>query len=63
MSSGIAALGGRKFLLAILALVSASVLAWTGHISDGVYSAVVIAIVSGYITGNVYQKSTAIAPK
>lgn len=45
----------RKFLLALLALLSATGLVWAGHISDGVYSAVVIATVGAYITGNVAQ--------
>ena len=49
----------RKFLLALLALVSATVLDWLGHIADGVYSAVVIATVGAYIAGNVAQKATA----
>ncbi|MGV1017449.1 MAG: hypothetical protein ACOYBW_08740 [Fluviibacter phosphoraccumulans] len=52
----------RKFLLSAGALLSASVLVAFGHIADGVYSAVVIATVGGYITGNVVQKATAKAP-
>ncbi len=47
----------RKFLLALLSLVSAHWLCLTGHIADGVYSAVVIAVVAAYITGNVAQKA------
>jgi len=47
----------RKFLLAMLSVISASVLCWYGRIADGVYSAVVIATVAGYITGNVMQKA------
>ena len=50
--------GGRKFLLAMATLASATSLAATGHIADGVYSAVVIATVAAYITGNVAQKKT-----
>lgn len=46
----------RKFLLA---LASATRLVFTGHISDGVYSAVVIADLGGYLTSNVAQKITA----
>jgi len=46
----------RKFVLALLALVSSTVLCWYGRIADGVYSAVVIATVGAYITGNVLQK-------
>lgn len=47
----------RKFLLALATLVSASALVATGHIADGVYSAVVIATVGAYIAGNVAQKA------
>lgn len=49
----------RKFLLALLSLASATGLVWSGHIADGVYSAVVIATVGVYIAGNVTQKATA----
>jgi hypothetical protein len=49
----------RKFLLAAASLSSASALVCFGHISDGVYSAVVIATVGAYIAGNVTQKATA----
>lgn len=48
--------GGRKFLLASAVLASATGLVYGAHISDGVYSAVVIACVAAYITGNVVQK-------
>jgi hypothetical protein len=48
----------RKFLLALLALASATWLVYTQHIADGVYSAVVIATVGAYIVGNVAQKAT-----
>jgi len=52
-----AKVGGRKFLLSFLSLVSATALTYFGNISDGVYSAVVIATIGAYITGNVAQKS------
>lgn len=48
----------RKFIVAMAALGSVNVLVWFGHISDGVYSAVVIAVVSGFMTANVVQKAT-----
>lgn len=48
-------LASRKFLLAAASLVSATWLVATGAIADGVYSAVVIATVGAYITGNVAQ--------
>ncbi len=52
-------LTSRKFILAILALLSSTLLCWFGRIADGVYSAVVIATVGAYITGNVLQKKAA----
>lgn len=48
--------GSRKFLLTLLVLVTATALVWFSKISDGVYSAVIIACVAAYITGNVAQK-------
>lgn len=48
--------GGRKFILAVSVLASASALCAYHHISDGVYSAVVIATAGAYIAGNVAQK-------
>lgn len=49
----------RKFALALATVASASWLVCAGHIADGVYSAVVIAAVTGYFTANVAQKATA----
>lgn len=49
----------RKFILALATLASATWLVYSGHIADGVYSAVVIATVGSYIAGNVAQKATA----
>lgn len=46
----------RKFMLAVLTLLSASVLVWAGHIADGVYSAVVISCVGAYLAANVLDK-------
>jgi len=46
----------RKFLLAVLAVLTATGLVAFGLIADGVYSAVVIATVGAYVTGNVAQK-------
>lgn len=51
--------GSRKFILALLTLVSATWLVYGRHIADGVYSAVVVATVGAYIIGNVAQKATA----
>ena len=49
----------RKFVVAMAAIASASWLVYAGHIADGVYSAVVIAAVTGYMAANVTQKATA----
>jgi len=49
----------RKFLLALAALISAHVLCALGHISDGVYSAVLLGCVGGYLAANVTQRATA----
>ena len=49
----------RKFAVAMAAIASASWLVYAGHIADGVYSAVVIAAVGGYLAANVTQKATA----
>lgn len=46
----------RKFWLAFAAVASATGLVAFGLIADGVYSAVVIASVSGYLAANVTQK-------
>lgn len=48
----------RKFWLAVLAVSSCTGLVWFGHIADGVYSAVMIATVAGYLAANVTQKFT-----
>lgn len=49
-------LASRKFILAMCSLASAHWLTAAGHIAEGVYSAVVIACVGAYITGNVAHK-------
>lgn len=49
----------RKFILALLSLLSATALCACGKIDGGVYSAVVIATVGAYMTANVAQKATA----
>ncbi len=45
-------LTSRKFILAVLALASATGLCWFGHIADGVYATVVTATVGAYMTAN-----------
>lgn len=49
--------GGRKYILSVLSLLSASLLVYFGKIDSGVYSTVMVATVAAYITGNVYQKT------
>lgn len=48
--------GSRKFIVTLGVIASATALVYFGKIADGVYSAVVIAVVVAYITGNVAQK-------
>lgn len=49
----------RKFILALLSLLSATALCAFSKIDGGVYSAVVIATVGAYMAANVTQKATA----
>lgn len=58
-NSSVPRLTSRKFIISVLALLSATGLCYFGHISDGVYSTVMIATVGAYITGNVLQKTQA----
>ena len=58
-NSAVPRLTSRKFIISVLALLSATGLCYFGHISDGVYSTVMIATVGAYITGNVLQKTQA----
>ncbi len=57
MNNIIFSLGGRRFLLAVGCGIATSILCWYGKINDVAYSAVVIATVGAYITGNVMQKA------
>jgi uncharacterized membrane protein len=59
MNDYIEKLGGRKFLIALLSIISNSLLVWFSKIEPSVYSTVTIAVVGGYIVGNVVQKNTA----
>lgn len=49
-------LGGRKFVLALLSMVSASVLVWFGRITPEVYGTVMLAVAGAYSAANVLQK-------
>jgi len=50
------AYASRKFILALLTLASTTWLVWSGHIADGVYSAVMLGTVGAYLAANVVQK-------
>jgi hypothetical protein len=47
----------RKFLAAIVSIISSTILVSQGHIADSVYSVVMVSTVGAYIAGNVIQKS------
>lgn len=49
-------LSSRKFILAILAVLSCSILMYLGKIGDGVYSTIMVATIGAYLTANVIQK-------
>lgn len=49
-------LGGRKFILAMAALILTVALVWFGKIAEGIYSVVIVSVVGAYITGNVTQR-------
>lgn len=50
----------RKFIVVVMSILCTAALMYLGKISDGVYSAVVMASVAAYIAGNVVQKQTEI---
>jgi len=47
----------RKFIVALLSLLSASLLVYLGKIDDGVYATVVVSTVGAYLTANVFQRN------
>lgn len=49
-------LTSRKFILAMSAVLSASVLVGLHLIADGVYATIVVSTLTGYLTANVAQK-------
>ena len=48
--------GGRRFVMAMGAGVTASLLVWFGKITPEVYQWIVLGTVAAYITGNTAQK-------
>lgn len=49
-------LATRKFILAAATLLITALLVWFAKISDGVFSAVVIAVVGAFITGDIVER-------
>lgn len=47
----------RKFIIAALAILSATILVACGSIADGVYATVVVATITAYFSANVIQKN------
>ena len=54
-------MGGRKFVIAFLAIMINFILTWFGKIDPGIYSVVMVSTVSGFIVGNVVE--TAVTKK
>lgn len=48
--------GGRRFVLTIVSGAGTWALCWFGKIDGSIYSAVTMATVAAYITGNVVQR-------
>lgn len=49
-------LGGRRFILTMGCGIASTVLVWFDKIDGMTFSAVIIATVAAYITGNTWQK-------
>lgn len=50
-------MGGRKFVIAVLAVMLNFILTWYGKIEPGIYSVVMVSTVSGFIVGNVVESA------
>lgn len=48
-------LGGRKFIIVLIALILSSILLWFGKLDGNLYQNLNIATILGFITGNVYE--------
>ena len=53
-------MGGRKFVIAFLAIMINFILTWFGKIEPGIYSVVMVSTVSGFIVGNVVETAVTI---
>ena len=51
--------GGRRFIMAMGAGISCTVLVWYGKITPEVFQWTVLGTVAAYITGNTFQKTKA----
>lgn len=51
--------GGRRFIMAMGAGISCTVLVWFGKITPEVFQWTVLGTVAAYITGNTFQKTKA----
>jgi hypothetical protein len=58
-SKWISDLGGRKFILTMVAMLIISVMRFTGFLDQPTYQILFMATVGAYIAGNVTQKATA----
>ena len=56
MRQTIESVGGRRFLMAMGAGITATVLVWFAKISGDVYQWIVLGTVGAYIVGNTAQK-------
>ena len=54
--------GGRRFLLSLLALISAHWLAYLGRLSSEGYGIVMVGVVGAFVTGVTMQKIRGTAP-
>jgi hypothetical protein len=50
------AIGGRRFVLAVLTLLIVALLRWFEHLDNGSFTAVLIASVCSYIAGDTFQR-------
>lgn len=52
----------RKFIIALVAIISCSYLMFNNSIADGVYSTIMVATVGAYLSANVIQKKSEVLP-